>query len=74
MAAKEDSDRLYRIIENLLDISCLESGRSTVELVPVSTEQVLINVMEEMRPGSWTGECPWCSICQGTSHRSLPTG
>ncbi len=50
MAAKEDSDRLYRIIENLLDISCLESGRSTVELVPVSTEQVLINVMEEMRP------------------------
>ncbi len=50
MAAKEDSDRLYRIIENLLDISCLESGRSVVELVPVSTEQVLINVMDEMRP------------------------
>ncbi len=50
MAAKEDSDRLYRIIENLLDISKLESGRSTVDLVPVSPEQVLINVMEEMRP------------------------
>ncbi|MGA2402529.1 MAG: ATP-binding protein [Syntrophobacteraceae bacterium] len=50
MAAKEDSDRLYRIIENLLDISKLESGRSTVELVPVSIEQVLLNVIEEMRP------------------------
>ena len=50
MAAKEDSDRLYRIIENLLDISCLESGRSTVELVPVSTEQVLINVIDVMKP------------------------
>ncbi len=50
MAAKEDSDRLYRIIENLLDISKLESGRSTVELVPVSPEQVLLNVIEEMRP------------------------
>ena len=41
---------MYRIIENLLDISRLESGRSTVELVPVSPEQVLLNVMEEMRP------------------------
>ncbi len=50
IAAKEDSDRLYRIIENLLDISRLESGRSTVELVPVSPEQVLLNVIEEMRP------------------------
>ena len=50
MAAKEDSDRLYRIIENLLDISKLESGRSTVELVPVSLEQVFLNVIEEMRP------------------------
>ena len=50
MAAKEDSDRLHRIIENLLDIGKLESGRSNVEVVPVSTEQVLLNVMEEMRP------------------------
>ncbi|SPJ14192.1 Multi-sensor signal transduction histidine kinase [Syntrophobacter sp. SbD2] len=50
IAARDDSDRLYRIIENLLDIGRLESGRSTVELVPVSPEQVLLNVVEDMRP------------------------
>jgi len=50
MAAKEDSDRLYRIIENLLDISRLESGHSTVEMVPVSPDQILFSVVEEMRP------------------------
>jgi signal transduction histidine kinase len=50
IAARDDSDRLYRIIENLLDIGQLESGRSTVELVPVSPDQVLLNVVEEMRP------------------------
>ncbi len=50
VAARDDSDRLYRIIENLLDIGHLESRRSTVELVPVSPEQVLLNVTEAMRP------------------------
>ncbi len=50
IAARDDSDRLYRIIENLLDIGQLESGGSTVELVPLSPEQVLLNVVEEMRP------------------------
>ncbi|MFZ0930619.1 MAG: ATP-binding protein [Syntrophobacteraceae bacterium] len=50
IAARDDSDRLNRIIENLLDIGQLESGGSTVELVPVSPEQVLLNVVEEMKP------------------------
>jgi len=50
IAARDDSDRLYRIIENLLDIGQLEAGGSTVELVPVSPEQVLLNVVDEMRP------------------------
>jgi signal transduction histidine kinase len=50
VAARDDSDRLYRIIENLLDIGQLESRQSTVEFVPVSPEQVLLNVMEAMRP------------------------
>jgi signal transduction histidine kinase/HAMP domain-containing protein len=50
IAAREDSDRLYRIIENLLDIGQLESGQSRVELVPVSPEQVLLNVTEAMKP------------------------
>jgi signal transduction histidine kinase len=50
MAAREDSERLYRIIENLLDINMLESGEYKIELAPVSPEQVLLNVTEEMRP------------------------
>jgi len=50
IAARDDSDRLYRIIENLLDIGQLECGGSTVELVAVSPEQVLLNVVEEMKP------------------------
>jgi signal transduction histidine kinase len=50
LAAREDSDRLYRIIENLLDIGRLESKHYSVELIPVSPEQVLLNVVDAMRP------------------------
>jgi signal transduction histidine kinase len=50
MAAREDSERLYRIIENLLDIHKLELGQPTIELVPVSPETMLLNVVEEMKP------------------------
>ncbi len=49
-AAREDSDRLYRIIENLLDIGRMESGQSKLELVQVNTEQILLNAIEEIRP------------------------
>ena len=50
VAARDDSERLYRIIENLLDIHKLESGASRVESAPVSPEQLLLGVVEEMRP------------------------
>jgi signal transduction histidine kinase len=49
-AARDDSDRLYNIIENLLDIHKLESGASEVEIGPVAPDQFLLNVIEEMRP------------------------
>jgi PAS domain S-box-containing protein len=49
IAAREDSDRLSRIIENLLDISRMEAGRSELELVPVNTEQVILDAVEKMR-------------------------
>lgn len=48
-AAREDSDRLYRIIENLLDIGKMESGRSKVELKSVNTEHLVLKAVEEMR-------------------------
>ncbi len=50
--AREDSDRLYRIIENLLDISRMELGRSRLELGPVDSEQTVVQAVEEMRAAS----------------------
>lgn len=50
VAARDDSDRLYHIIDNLLDIHKLESGASKVEIGPVSPDQFLLSVIEEMRP------------------------
>lgn len=48
--AREDADRLHRIIENLLDIGRMESGQTSLELIPINTEKVLLNAVEEMRP------------------------
>lgn len=48
--AREDSDRLYRIIENLLDMGQMEAGRSKFELLPVNTGQVLFSIVEKIRP------------------------
>ncbi len=49
-AAREDSDRLYRIIENLLDIGRMEAERSNLQLIPVNTGQILLNAVEVLRP------------------------
>ena len=48
--ARDDADRLHRIIENLLDIGRMETGKTTFDLAPVNTEQVLLSAAEEMRP------------------------
>lgn len=50
VAARDDSERLYRIIDNLLDIHKLESGGGSVEMVPLRPEQFLLGVIEDMRP------------------------
>lgn len=47
--AREDSDRLYRIIENLLDISRMESGQSRMQLHPMAAEQLVLQPVDEMR-------------------------
>ena len=48
-AARDDSDRLYRIIENLLDIGKMEAGRFEVELSTVQTEQMILQAVEAVR-------------------------
>jgi NtrC-family two-component system sensor histidine kinase KinB len=48
-AARDDSDRLDRIIENLLDISRMEAGRSELQLIPVNPEQIIVEAVEKTR-------------------------
>lgn len=48
-AARDDSDRLYRIIENLLDIGRMESDRSSLGLQSLNTQQLALQAVEEMR-------------------------
>ena len=48
--ARQDSDRLYRVIEDLLDISRIESGRAELQLEPVNVEELVLQVTDKMRP------------------------
>jgi two-component system, NtrC family, sensor histidine kinase KinB len=48
-AARDDSDRLFRILESLLDLSRMESGRYEIEMIPVTAEQLVIQAIEEVR-------------------------
>ncbi|MCX5892691.1 MAG: HAMP domain-containing protein, partial [Deltaproteobacteria bacterium] len=43
-AAREDSDRLYRVIEDLLDISHIESGKAEIRLKPLNPEDLVLQV------------------------------
>jgi two-component system, NtrC family, sensor histidine kinase KinB len=47
--ARDDSNRLYRIIENLLDISRMESGQSRMQLQSVAAEQLVMQPVDAMR-------------------------
>ena len=49
VAAREDSDRLHNILNNLLDISRIESGRVQMEFRPVSPRSIVLDGMEPFR-------------------------
>jgi NtrC-family two-component system sensor histidine kinase KinB len=49
-AARQDSDRLYRIIENLLNISRIESGRAQFQFRQISPAEIIANSVDPMRP------------------------
>jgi len=49
-AARQDSDRIYRVIEDLLDISRIESGSAEMQLQTVIVESLLLQVTEKVRP------------------------
>lgn len=48
-AARQDSDRLYRIIENLLNISRIEAGRSNVNPQRVPAGDVIAGAVDPLR-------------------------
>ena len=50
-AAREDSDRLYRIIENLLNITRIEAGRSNFVPQSVPASEVLGIALDPLRRG-----------------------
>ncbi|MHC1743402.1 MAG: PAS domain-containing sensor histidine kinase [Syntrophobacteraceae bacterium] len=48
-AAREDSDRLYRIVESLLDIGKMESGRSKMQMESINAEHLVMQAVDEVR-------------------------
>ena len=49
VAAREDSDRLHDILNNLLDISRIESGRVQMEFRAVSPPEIAMEAVESFR-------------------------
>jgi two-component system, NtrC family, sensor histidine kinase KinB len=49
VAAREDSDRLHDILNDLLDISRIESGRVQMEFHAVSTQAMVLEAIEPFR-------------------------
>jgi two-component system, NtrC family, sensor histidine kinase KinB len=50
VAARDDSDRLHKIIEGLLDMGRLESGRVELELQPKPAEQLIQEALAPIEP------------------------
>jgi signal transduction histidine kinase/HAMP domain-containing protein len=49
VAAREDSDRLYGILNNLLDLSRMESGKARLEFQSVSPQSLVMDALEPIR-------------------------
>lgn len=49
-AARDDSERLHQIVENLLDMARIESGKALMELQPYSPAELANRAAELLRP------------------------
>lgn len=47
-AARDDTDRLHRIVESLLDMSRIESGRALMELEPIEANELIRRSVEPL--------------------------
>jgi NtrC-family two-component system sensor histidine kinase KinB len=50
VAARDDSVRLHSILNNLLDISRMESGKAKLNYGPISPAEMVFNAVEACRP------------------------
>src|SRR5262249_55275564 len=48
-AARDDSERLYRIIDNLLNMSRIESGRARFQFQRLTAQQVISQAIDPLR-------------------------
>ena len=46
---RANSDRLAKLVDDLLDISRLEAGRITLDLVPLQMHEIVAEVLQDMR-------------------------
>ena len=51
IAAREDSDRLHQIVENLMDMGRIESGKALMEMRPTDSAELVARAVESMRGG-----------------------
>ncbi|HEX8916328.1 MAG TPA: ATP-binding protein [Humisphaera sp.] len=49
-AARDDADRLHRIVENLMDMARIESGRALMELRPAAVADLVRDAAEALAP------------------------
>jgi signal transduction histidine kinase len=49
VTAREDSDRLYRVIEDLLDISRIEAGQAEITFQPINVDELVLQATDKMR-------------------------
>jgi signal transduction histidine kinase len=49
VTAREDSDRLHAILNNLLDISRMESGKASLEFQDISPQMLVMDALEPYR-------------------------
>jgi signal transduction histidine kinase len=50
ITARDDSDRLHQIVENLLDMSRIESGKVLMELKPIRLDELIARSVTALRP------------------------
>ena len=65
-AVRDDSDRLNQIVENLLDMGRIESGRALMDLKPEPAERLVRRRSSRCRRRTRTGAWSWPSTCPTT--------